>query len=97
MASIVLRPEAEQDILEAQRWYEDRSPGLGPGFLAAVDDTIARISGEPLTFPAVHGSTRRAAMRRFPYGIYFRILPNHIIVLAVMHGGRHPLRWQRRR
>ncbi|HJP32914.1 MAG: type II toxin-antitoxin system RelE/ParE family toxin [Candidatus Latescibacteria bacterium] len=96
MPPVVLRPQAEQDIIQAQRWYEARSPGLGLAFVSAVDDTIQRILNQPLAFPEVHGPTRRAIIRRFPYGVYFRELPEHIVVLAVMHGSRHPRRWQAR-
>jgi plasmid stabilization system protein ParE len=40
---------------------------------------------------------RRALVGRFPYAIYFRATPNEIVVLAVIHGRRHPRRWQSRR
>jgi len=36
-------------------------------------------------------------MRRFPFGIYYRIEQSHIVVLAVLHGSRHPRRWRERR
>ena len=42
------------------------------------------------------GETRRAVVRRFPYGIYFRVLGDEIIVTGVIHGRRHPRRWQSR-
>jgi hypothetical protein len=35
--SIIVRDEAEQDILEAARWYEDRAMGLGLEFIRSVD------------------------------------------------------------
>lgn len=97
MYRIVLRPQVEQDIAEAQGWYEQRRPGLGRGFLSAVDDAIANAAEEPLRFAQVHGPTRRAVLRRFPSGLYFRVAGDEIVVLAVMHGGRDPRRWQSRR
>jgi hypothetical protein len=36
-------------------------------------------------------------MRRFPYAIYFHAMPDEIVVLGVIHGRRHPRRWQSRR
>jgi plasmid stabilization system protein ParE len=36
-------------------------------------------------------------VRRFPYAIYFHAMPDEIVVLAVIHGRRHPRRWQSRR
>ncbi len=29
---VVFRPQAERELLEAEQWYEDRSPGLGRKF-----------------------------------------------------------------
>lgn len=90
------RPQAEAEALEVRRWYEDRRQGLGREFGQAVDDIVARIGENPLAFPRAHGETRRATLRRFPYAIYFRILDDDIVVLAV-HGRQHPPRWQSRR
>ena len=87
------RPQADAEVLEARRWYEERRQGLGEEFGAAVDDTVARIAATPLAFPRVHGETRRAILRRFPYAIYFRIWEDAIVVLAV-HGRQDPQRWQ---
>lgn len=69
---------------------------LGIQFATAIDDVIERIASNPLAFPAVYGETRRAVVRRFPYGIYFRVLGDEIIVTGVIHGRRHPRRWQSR-
>jgi plasmid stabilization system protein ParE len=37
-----------------------------------------------------------ALLRRFPYGIYYRIYPDSIVIVACMHGRRDPKRWQSR-
>ena len=36
-------------------------------------------------------------VRGVPYGVYFRIIADELVVLAVMHGRRFPRRWQSRR
>ena len=92
---IRFRPQAEDEVLEAQLWYEERKPGLGSEFAASVSDTISRIADNPLAFPVACGETRRAVLRRFPYAVYFRLLDDNVIVLAV-HGRQHPRRWQDR-
>ena len=96
MLSILLRPEAEYDTAAARDWYEERSAGLGQEFVSAVDATVTAIAERPMAFPEVQGSTRRAVMRRFPYGIYYRIADGEVVVLAVMHRRRHPQQWRRR-
>ncbi|MBI3079345.1 MAG: type II toxin-antitoxin system RelE/ParE family toxin [Deltaproteobacteria bacterium] len=94
---LVFRPQAESELLDARRWYEERRLGLGRAFAMAVDEAVAGIVENPSAYPRVHGETRRALVRRFPYAIYFRVLPDEVIVLAVMHGRRLPRRWQSRR
>jgi hypothetical protein len=49
---VVFRPQAERELLEAERWYEDRRSGLGGQFRAALDQVLARVSEQPLAFPA---------------------------------------------
>lgn len=93
----VFRPQAESELLDARHWYEERRPGLGRAFATAVDKAVAGIVDNPLAYPRVHGETRRALVLRFPYAIYFRVLPDELVVLAVMHGHRLPRRWQSRR
>ena len=92
---VIFRTEAVAEALEARQWYEERRRGFGEEFGTAVDDAIARIAATPLAFPCVHGETRRAILRRFPYAIYFRILDDDIVILAV-HGRQDPRRWQER-
>ncbi len=93
---VAFRPLADAEVREARRWYEERRSGLGAKFAAAVDEAGARITENPLAFPCVRGETTRAILRRFPYGLYFRVLRDEVIVLAVVHGRRHPRRWQLR-
>lgn len=91
-----LRPEAEQDLSEAAAWYEEQLPGLGHQFLDRVLQTFSAISESPLMYPVVHRNTRRALIHRFPFGVYYRVEDAAIVVVAVMHGSRHPRRWKTR-
>jgi toxin ParE1/3/4 len=94
---LVLRPQAESELFEGRDWYEEQRPGLGAALAAEVDRVLARIAEAPLTYPRVQGDTRRALVRRFPYAIYFHAMSDEIVVLAVIHGRRHPRRWPSRR
>jgi hypothetical protein len=38
-----------------------------------------------------------AVVRRFPFGVYFRVYARDLVILAVIHGRRHPRQWARRR
>lgn len=93
---VVFRPEAQDEVLETRRWYEDRREGLGAEFANAVDAMVERIATSPLAFPCAYGETRRAVLRRFPYALYFRVLADGAIVVLALHGRQQPLRWQTR-
>jgi plasmid stabilization system protein ParE len=89
-------PAARLDLIDAQDWYERQGRGLGAEFLNAVDFQVERIAANPLHFPQVQADVRRARLRRFPDGLYFRALDEGIFVLACFHSSRDPLIWQSR-
>lgn|SRR5690625_95865 len=91
-----LRSEAEQDIEDAARWYEQQREGLGQEFIDEVLRSLKAVAEQPSSYPALHRNTRRALIHRFPFGIYYRVEKALIIVVAVMHGSRSPRRWKRR-
>ena len=93
---IRLRAEAEDDIYEAAAWYESQRLRLGHDFLDAIEASIARISENPLQFPVLYRGTRRALLSRFPFGAFFRVESENVVVLAVMHASRNPVRWRER-
>ena len=93
---LVVTSAAATDLTAAHDWYEDQSAGLGAEFLRAVDAILAAVQRTPATFPAVRGRTRRALLRRFPYGVFFVEAGDEVVVLAVVHGRRHPRVWQSR-
>ena len=94
--SVHLRPEAEQDIEDAAGWYEKQLVGLGNEFLDEVLVTLERVAELPSLYPAIYRNTQRALIHRFPFGIYYRIAGEQVVVVAVMHARRHPTRWKKR-
>ena len=91
-----LRAEAELDLADAALWYEGQCPGLGHKFLDEVLAVFSSIPKMPLSCQVVHRNTRRALVHRFPFGIYYRVEGDTIVVVAVMHGSRNPRRWKSR-
>jgi plasmid stabilization system protein ParE len=96
MSLPVLTPDAEADIEEAALWYERRAAGLGVDFVARVRDAVSRIAAHPELYPSVHNVVRRARLKRFPYGVFYRIQADRIEVIAVLHDRRNPTVWQQR-
>ncbi|WP_025322484.1 type II toxin-antitoxin system RelE/ParE family toxin [Deferrisoma camini] len=91
-----IQSEAEKDLATAYDWYEARQPGLGAEFLAEIDAVLSRIGEAPTRYPVVHRGVRRALARRFPYGVFYLIAPDAVVVIAVLHAARDPALLRRR-
>ena len=92
---------AEDEILEAALYYEDRQHGLGFDFYEQVSETIAAIGKSPLRFPVYEGEHlehefRRAQIRRFPYIVVYQVRPQETLVVAIAHTSRKPGYWEGR-
>lgn len=96
MRRVILLAEAREDALEAFRWYENERPDLGKVFRAELNDTIRRVRSSPLASAVVYRDLHRALVHRFPYAVFYRVQPDVIVVVGVIHGHRHPREWQRR-
>ena len=94
--TFTVRPEAEADLAEAKRWYDERREGLGADFVLCVEEALEKVRRNPEIHPVVYRDVRRAIVRRFPYGVFCRIVGAKIIVLGVFHGRRNPRSWQSR-
>lgn len=88
--TVVVRPEAELDLIQAIRWYEKQSLGLGSNFMLAVDAAISSLQRNSELHHKVFKSVRRILLRRFPYGIYYIAHQERITVLAIFHAKRNP-------
>ena len=90
---VIHHPDAEAELTEAARFYEDRMPTLGAQFLDAIDQAVAVVVSAPGRWPLIEADVRRFLLRRFPFAIYYRVLPDHLRILAVKHHRRHPRYW----
>jgi plasmid stabilization system protein ParE len=94
---LIFTPLARIELIDAQDWYENESPGLGSRFRRAVDAVVQRISDNPRQFPVIYKNVRRALLRRFPYALMFVIEDDQLLtVIACFHGSRDPAHGQER-
>ena len=94
--SIEFRPEVQDDIASACRWYNDRDETLGKQFLEEFQATLERILWNPHTYSVTYRDSRSARLHRFPYVVHYRVAADKVKVFAVMHGSRDPTAWQER-
>jgi plasmid stabilization system protein ParE len=89
-------PAAEDEATEAYHWYAKRSQRAADAFLAELDAAMDGIQKRPATFASYLHGTRRYLLKRYPYAVVYRELPDLIQVVAIAHGKRRPGYWMRR-
>lgn len=92
---VIIRDEAEEDLLVGALWYESLEDGLGKDFVSEVRAAINRTSENPLLYPSLRSNpdVRRILTRRFKYRIFYILRPDAIVIFAVFHAARHERRW----
>jgi plasmid stabilization system protein ParE len=87
---LIVRPEAEADLLQAFTWYEEQLPGLGYEFMEEASRCQQAIEERPLSFSLVDSMARRAIVHRFPYALFFVVGAEVISIVAAFHMARNP-------
>ncbi len=87
---------AEIELMEAVKYLNEQSEGLGFEFAAEVKQTINRIIQYPNAWTTISQRTRRCRTNRFPYGLIYQIREDMILIIAVMHLRKHPETWKSR-
>jgi plasmid stabilization system protein ParE len=97
MRDIRLTAQARADIDHAHGWYESEKPGLGAEFESSLHLLLERVARQPLAFPVLSGTLRRAIVKRFPYIVIFRAQDDEpVVVHAVFHTAGNPRRLRER-
>jgi toxin ParE1/3/4 len=90
---LVLLRAAQADIRRAALFYKRQARHLGMEFTAEVEHALSRVAENPDIGSPMRRGARKLLVRRFPYLVIYRVLPNHVVVLAVGHQRRHPDFW----
>jgi plasmid stabilization system protein ParE len=93
---LIIRPEAESDIIDAAVWYENREVSLGLEIAGEVHAAIKRAVEHPRAHPLLrkHPEVHRILAQRFPYRIYYIVRSDAIVIFAVLHSSRHERNWE---
>ncbi len=99
--TVIIEPEAEEELLAAIDWYEEHRRGLGKELFRAVEKTIDQL-GSPvdrsLPFPGVASDlgVRRILVNKFPFAVVFMKLKHETRILAIAHLKKRPGYWRYR-
>ena len=97
MKTVQFAAPASEELVAAIRWYEHRRSGLGVEFYDAIVAAVGLIQEHPeIGIARGSGDARHILVRRFPFGIVYRIRPDDLYVVAIAHTSRRPGYWKSR-
>lgn len=88
MRSVTIAPAAVFDIADAVTAYEATRPGVGESFLREVLRSRIDLELWADTLREEQPGLRGAFLHGFPYGVFYRLLPGEIQIIAVMPATR---------
>lgn len=94
--TVRFHPAARRELREAWLWYDERSPLSAAAFAQEVAAAVSRIAEAPMRYPMAAHGTRRIALERFPYNVFYRVGVEETVVIAVAHQKRRPGYWRDR-
>ncbi|MEO5664565.1 MAG: type II toxin-antitoxin system RelE/ParE family toxin [Nocardioides sp.] len=89
--TLVVGPEAARDLREARDHYQAIDPALARALGEEFDRVAERLEMFPGSGTPVEGlaGMRRARLRRFPYGAFYRLVSSdEIRIVRVLHSHR---------
>ena len=89
-------PDIHYEVRDAYTWYESKSSGLGEAFMQELERAFSLIQALPDTWPVTEKDFRRYLLKRFPYGVIYKVKQDCILISAVMHLNRKPGYWSDR-
>lgn len=94
---VEFHPAADAELRATAVYYEGRLPGLGSEFLAEVESVCSRLSEHQALGPRLDAEHRRLRLRRFPFGLIYRVKSFKVQIVAVAHRRRLPGYWRGRK
>ena len=79
--------KAQSDIETAFDWYNEQVPKLGLKYLNTIEKRLDFIMSFPFASPMTldYESVRYTLLIDYPFVIYYKIEPNLIVIIAVLH------------
>lgn len=96
MREVVILLAADADVQSAFEYYEAYQAGGGEFFMRHLDAALGRARLFPESAPIFYQEYRRLLVHRFPYGVFFTVVGQRLIVVAVLDLRQDPAAIHRR-
>ena len=92
----IIHEDAERELREALEYYANISPALGVRFYREMEQLMTEVCSRPTLYREFDPPARRHFTDRFPYGVIYLVLPDHVWIVAIMNLHRQPGYWHQR-
>jgi len=89
---IKLHPKAQIDLDEALRHYSKIDTSLEKKFISHLDKSFYKILKFPNLYQYETKTTQKVLMDKFPYIIIYEQYQEIIMILAIFHTSRNPIK-----
>jgi plasmid stabilization system protein ParE len=90
-STVLFKRAARAEISNIAEYLEEQRPGFGRRFIDEIKRVEDLLRDNPAQYQRLHNGTRRAVLRRFPYGLFYVVEGDKVSVLACFHLHRGPL------
>src|SRR5689334_2441393 len=94
--SIAIADAAEEDLRMAYNWYKEQNEKLADSFEMHFSKAIDSIQQNPFKTQVRYKSIRVFFLKKFPFGIHFKVEDTRILIVAVFHTSMNPRKWKKR-
>ncbi len=94
---VIIRPEADQEILSARDHYDGIDNELGNDVRASIAECINRIREHPELYACLYCKVRPVTLRRFPFILSYVFENERVVVLGLVHSSLPHEAWNRRK
>lgn len=90
MMELIFLLGADSDIQSAFNQLEEQQVGRGYIFMQCLDAALTHLCGHPEIGPRYHSPYRRLLLSKFPYGIFYEVQNQRLVIAAVMDLRQNP-------
>lgn len=82
---LVWTDQARDELDDIVAWYEQRASGIGVAFYLQIFQQLELRQEFPEASGIVFAHYRRLLIDNYPYGIFYEVIGNTLVVLRILH------------
>lgn len=84
---------AEEDIQKIVDYYKEIDDSLSLDFIVKLHESLERIEQMPEGYQKRYKEFRIVFLKRFSFGVFYKIYDQEVVVVAVLHTSQSMSKW----